>query len=116
MKKIEEFETENETSQKDSNSTETEKTEIFQDSTKHRKLDDLTINFQISKNNEIKENSQINEFAKISSQNDEEISESKEKLLNQADETETEEIKINYENFGNNEKKAKYEDGTWKFF
>ena len=117
MKKIEESDTEAEMSKKESTSEETEdKVEIFQNSEKHRKSDDLTIDFQISKKDkELKENFYENEPEEIF-QNDEEANENEEEIQNQIDESETEDVKINYEHFESNGKKAKYEDGSWKFF
>ena len=117
MKKIEEPDTETEMSKKESTSEEVEdKVEIFQNSEKHRKSDDLTIDFQISKKDkELKENFYENEPEEIF-QNDEEANENEEEIQNQIDESETEDVKINYEHFESNGKKAKYEDGSWKFF
>ena len=117
MKKIEESDTEAEMSKKESTFEETEdKVEIFQNSEKHRKSDDLTIDFQISKKDkELKENFYENEPEEIF-QNDEEANENEEEIQNQIDESETEDVKINYEHFESNGKKAKYEDGSWKFF
>ena len=110
MKKIEE--SENETSKKESSSEEIEKVEILQDSKSHKKSDSLTIDFQISK-----ENSKTYEnLQKVHiSEETEQIDENEEFFQNQED-TKLDGMDIDYEDFESNKRKARYEDGTWKFF
>ena len=112
MKKIEESENESETSKKDLPSEETDKVEILQDSKSHKKPDSLTIDFQISKKN-IKTHEDPQKVH--ISEETEEIGEGEEIFETQED-MELDEMDIDYENFESNKRKAKYEDGTWKFF
>ena len=70
-----------------------------------RKSEELTIDFQISKQSKQKnENSQVKDSPKIIR---------KEKINR---ESEVQPTSTDVENSANTQKKARYEDGTWKFF
>ena len=102
MKKIESSEDEI------SNEQEESKEEYFDDSEtsmNSRKSEELTIDFQISKQSKQKtENSQVKDSPKIIR---------KEKINR---ESEVQSTSTDIENPLNKQKKARYEDGTWKFF
>ena len=106
MKKIEnpEPEVENTPSKEETtvSETEVEETESFQTPVKSRKSEELTIDFQISKqkneNIQVKDSPKIIRKEKINRENEVQASKTKE------------------ENTEKPQKRVRYEDGTWKFF
>ena len=102
MKKIESSEDEISNKQEES---EEKKFDDSETSMNSRKSEELTIDFQISKQSKQKnENSQVKDSPKIIR---------KEKINR---ESEVQSTSTDVENSANTQKKARYEDGTWKFF
>ena len=107
MKKIEnpDPEFENTPEKEETYFSESEQPENFQNPIKPRNPEELTIDFQISKQSKQKnENSQVKDSPKIIR---------KEKINR---ESEVQSTSTDVENPVNKQKKARYEDGTWKFF
>ena len=107
MKKIEnpDPEFENTSEKEETYFSESEQPENFQNPIKRRNPEELTIDFQISKQSKQKtENSQVKDSPKIIR---------KEKINR---ESEVQSTSTDIENPVNKQKKARYEDGTWKFF
>lgn len=106
MKKIEnpEPEVENTPSKEETtvSETEVEETESFQTPVKSRKSEELTIDFQISKQKN--ENTQVKDSPKII----------RKEKINRENEIQT--SKTEEKNSENTQKRVRYEDGTWKFF
>ena len=102
MKKIENPEPEPEMDNAPEKEEESEQTENFQNPVKSRKSEELTIDFQISKQKN--ENPQVKDSPKIIR---------KEKINR---ETEVQVPKMEDNNSENTQKRVRYEDGTWKFF
>ena len=102
MKKIESSEDEISNEQEESEEKYFDDSETSMNS---RKSEELTIDFQISKQSKQKnENSQVKDSPKIIR---------KEKINR---ESEVQPTSTDVENSANTQKKARYEDGTWKFF
>ena len=102
MKKIESSEDEISNEQEESEEKNFDDSETSMNS---RKSEELTIDFQISKQSKQKnENSQVKDSPKIIR---------KEKINR---ESEVQPTTTDVENSANTQKKARYEDGTWKFF
>ena len=102
MKKIESSEDEISNEQEESEEKNFDDSETSMNS---RKSEELTIDFQISKQSKQKnENSQVKDSPKIIR---------KEKINR---ESEVQPTSTDIENPVNTQKKARYEDGTWKFF
>ncbi|WP_304179919.1 YihY/virulence factor BrkB family protein [Leptotrichia trevisanii] len=106
MKKIEspepEPESDNTPEKEEATYSESEQPEHFQDPMKPRKSEELTIDFQISKQKN--ENSQVKDSPKII----------RKEKINREPEVQT--SKKEDENSENTQKRVRYEDGTWKFF
>ena len=103
MKKIES--SEDEISNEQEESSEEKYFDDSETSMNSRKSEELTIDFQISKQSKQKnENSQVKDSPKIIR---------KEKINR---ESEVQPTSTDVENSANTQKKARYEDGTWKFF
>lgn len=106
MKKIEspepEFESDNTPEKEEASYSESGQSEHFQNPIKSRKSEELTIDFQISKQKN--ENSQVKDSPKII----------RKEKINREPEAQT--SKTEDKNSENTQKKVRYEDGTWKFF
>lgn len=104
MKKIEnpEPEVENVSAKEETSPLESEQPENFQNSIKPRKSEELTIDFQISKQKN--ENIQVKDSPKII----------RKEKINRENEIQT--SKTEEKNSENTQKRVRYEDGTWKFF
>ncbi|BBM45993.1 YihY/virulence factor BrkB family protein [Leptotrichia trevisanii] len=106
MKKIESPEPESESDstpeKEEASYSESGQSEHFQNPIKSRKSEELTIDFQISKQKN--ENSQVKDSPKII----------RKEKINREPEAQT--SKTEDKNSENTQKKVRYEDGTWKFF
>ena len=106
MKKIEspelESESDNTPEKEEATYSESGQPEHFQNPIKSRKSEELTIDFQISKQKN--ENSQVKDSPKII----------RKEKINREPEAQT--SKTEDKNSENTQKKVRYEDGTWKFF
>ena len=106
MKKIEspepEPESDNTPEKEEATYSESGQPEHFQNPIKSRKSEELTIDFQISKQKN--ENSQVKDSPKII----------RKEKINREPEAQT--SKTEDKNSENTQKKVRYEDGTWKFF